>query len=330
MALRRLLRQQSGVIARRQVRELGGTQVDIRPRLRRREWVAVHPGVYVDHTGTPTRRQREWAAVLLHWPAALHRESALAAHGLERDRTPTKGPDVVHVVVDAARTPAPTPGIVVERVRDAARWVEWNRRPPRVRLDFALLKVAAGRDEAGAVAVLADAVHQGLTTAARLASTLRDLTRLPGRGRLLALLDDVASGARSVLEQRYLRDVERAHGLPAGERQCREVTETGTVFRDVRYDDQRLLVELDGAFGHRDSEDRWGDLDRDLVAAEGNDLTLRAGWAQVLDPCRLAGIVGRILQRRGWDGSPTPCGPGCPLDRASGETSDDSPASRSA
>ena len=53
---------QSGVVSRRQVLELGGTDRDIARMVRRRDLVVVHPGVYVDHTGTPSRLQREWAA----------------------------------------------------------------------------------------------------------------------------------------------------------------------------------------------------------------------------------------------------------------------------
>jgi hypothetical protein len=53
-----LLRDQAGVIARRQALEAGLTDNDIRRRLRRREWVSVHPGVYVDHTGPLTWLQR--------------------------------------------------------------------------------------------------------------------------------------------------------------------------------------------------------------------------------------------------------------------------------
>ncbi|QSR29994.1 hypothetical protein CFI00_05605 [Nocardioides sp. S5] len=53
--------------------------------LSRGELVVIHPRVYVDHSGTPTRRQLEWAAVLACAPAALHRESALDAHGMTRD-----------------------------------------------------------------------------------------------------------------------------------------------------------------------------------------------------------------------------------------------------
>ncbi|WP_210440210.1 type IV toxin-antitoxin system AbiEi family antitoxin domain-containing protein [Nocardioides xinjiangensis] len=311
--LARLLREQDGLVSRPQLVDLGASRADVRRLLDRRELVAVHPGVYVDHSGRPTRRQREWAAVLACAPAALHRESALDASGMTRDRGTSGGPAVVHLVVDRGRRLTPPEGVHVERVRDMGRWVHEHRRPPRARFDYALLKAAADRPEAEAVALLSDGVQQGLTTAGRLVDTLGQLPRLPQRALLLAIVEDVAAGTRSVLEQRYLCDVERAHGLPRGERQVRQHTASGTVLRDVRYGPERTLVELDGAFGHRDAVDRWADLGRDVDAVVDDHVTLRAGWAQVLEPCRLAGAVATVLRRRGWEGTARPCGTRCGL-----------------
>lgn len=87
------------------------------------------------------------------------------------------------------------------------------------------------------------------------------------------------------------------------------------MFRDVRYTGQHALVELDGRFGHVDSDDRWADLDRDLEAAVTGQITIRLGWGQVLEPCRVAIALGRILRSRGWDGSVAACGPDCPVVR---------------
>lgn len=312
-ALTRLLRHQDGVVSRSQLVGLGASPADVRRLLRRRDLVPIHARVYVDHSGRPTRRQREWAAVLACAPAALHRESALDGHGMTRDRSSPSDDRVVHVLVDRERRLVPPPGVTVERVADRTTWVQDNRRPPRAQFDYALLKAASDRGEADAIALLSDAVHQGLTTANRLLKVVQQLPRLPQRAMLAGVLADVAAGTRSVLEQRYLRDVERAHALPEGERQLRRATASGTVLRDVRYGSQTTLVELDGAFGHRDSVDRWADLQRDLDAAVEGHVTLRPGWAQVLEPCRLTVLVAAVLQRRGWTGTPRSCGAGCPV-----------------
>jgi hypothetical protein len=56
---------------------------------------------------------------------------------------------------------------------------------------------------------------------------------------------------------------------------------------------------------------RWADLERDLESAARGSTTLRVGWRQVLQPCRTASVVARILAARGWAGSPRACTPGC-------------------
>ena len=314
-ALSRLLREQDGVVSQRQMVALGASYTDVRRLRARGDLVTVHPRVYVDHSGTPTRRQRQWAAVLACAPAALHRESALDVHGMTRDRASVSHDHAqVHLLVDRDRRIAPPPGVTLERVRDRSAWVQANRRPPRAQFDYALLKVAGDRGEADAIALMSDAVHQGLTTPTRLLGVLARLPRLPRRAMLGEVLADVEVGSRSVLERRYLREVERAHALPVGERQLRQETVDGTVHRDVCYPGQRTLVELDGAFGHRDAVDRWADLQRDIEAALADQLTLRPGWAQVLEPCRLAGVVAVVLRRRGWTGRPRACADHCTVD----------------
>ena len=60
-----LLALQSGVVSRRQLTGLGVEVHDLQRMLRRRELVRVHPGVFVDHTGSLTWLQRAWVGVLL-------------------------------------------------------------------------------------------------------------------------------------------------------------------------------------------------------------------------------------------------------------------------
>lgn len=313
--LARLLRDQDGVVSQRQLVGLGASRTDVRRLVSRGELVVVHPRVYVNHSGRPTTRQRHWAAVLACAPAALHRESALEAHGMTGDRPSMPfEQQQIHLLVDRERRITPPPGVTIERVADGETWLQRNRRPPRAQFDYALLKAAGDRGEGDAIALLSDAIHQGLTTPTRLLAVISRLPRLRRRAMLAGVLADVAAGTRSVLERRYLVDVERAHGLPEGERQVRQVTVTGTVQRDIRYAAQRAIIELDGAFGHRDTVDRWADLQRDLDAALDDHLTLRPGWAQVLEPCRLADLVATVLRRRGWTGHPRACGDTCFVD----------------
>lgn len=110
--------------------------------LARRELTVVHPRVYIDHTGRLSLRQRQWAAVLACAPAALHRESALDAHGMTKDRTSRDAVTPIRLLVGRHRRITAPDGVVVERVADHESWVQGHRRPPRAELDFALLKAA--------------------------------------------------------------------------------------------------------------------------------------------------------------------------------------------
>ena len=107
--------------------------------------------------------------------------------------------------------------------------------------------------------------------------------------------------------------VERPHGLPTAKRQRRVRQGKSPAYRDVDYVELTTVVELDGRIGHEEALDQWADLDRDLAAMVAGELTLRAGWRQVLDPCRLAAIVGRILIARGWISTLRGCSQGCPV-----------------
>ena len=94
-----LLELQAGAIARWQALADGLTASDVRRLLRRREWVLVHPGVYVDHTGEPTWLQQAWSAVLFAWPAALSHQSALRAF----EGPGRRSDGVIHVAVGRHR-----------------------------------------------------------------------------------------------------------------------------------------------------------------------------------------------------------------------------------
>ena len=311
-AVAELFKAQDGVVSRRQLLELEATDSEIERKLRRREWARVHVGVYVEHTGPLTWDQRAWAAVLFYAPAALAGDSALRAAKVRSHRQTATAP--VRVCVDAGRTVRSRPGITVVRISEWEARTLTNLSPPRQRLEEALVGVASTMTrEDEAVALLADAVQQGRTTPGRLIAALEDHPRLRHRRLLLEILRDVEVGAYSVLERRYLVRVERPHGLPTAERQRRVRQGKSPAFRDVDYVELGTSVELDGRIGHEEPTDRWADLDRDLGAVVAGDLTLRAGWGQVLEPCRLADVVGRILLERGPVPTLRGCRSGCPV-----------------
>ena len=136
------------------------------------------------------------------------------------------------------------------------------------------------------------------------------------RHELEDVLKAAADGIHSALEYRYLRDVERAHGLPRSRHQVRVVIEGKTVYRDAYYEQYKLATELDGKLAHPDQE-RWRDNHRDNQAGAHGILTTRYGWRDVYGhPCETALLQARILRKRGWTGKPRPCSPACPVRRA--------------
>ncbi|HWJ66111.1 MAG TPA: type IV toxin-antitoxin system AbiEi family antitoxin domain-containing protein [Nocardioides sp.] len=319
-AIERILADQDGVISRRQALEAGLTGTDVARLVRRREWTRVHEGVYVDHTGPLTWRQRAWAAVLACWPAALAGASARRAHeGPGRQGTDT-GP--IQVVIDHARRIKEPDGVDVLRMRRFEQVVQWNLAPPRMRYDDAILSIAdTAASDLAAIAVLADACGGRRTTAQRLLGALSATAWVHRRAWLTEVLQDVALGTCSVLEHGYLARVERPHGLPHGLRQVAGRDGGGRrLFRDVQYGGERPRwrqnVELDGRLDHTSVADRDRDLDRDLDAAVELEDTVRLGFGQVFARgCRTAYRLDQLLRRKGWRGAGHAC-PDCPPDLA--------------
>jgi hypothetical protein len=146
-----------------------------------------------------------------------------------------------------------------------------------------------------------------------LVQSSREPARLRLEHSLLEVLDDVATGAYSLLEHRYLTRVERPHGLPTAERQRRVSIGRSVAYRDVEYLGLTTLIELDGRLGHEEANDRWADLDRDLDSVGEGMTTMRLGWKQVEQPCQSAAAGAAMLLLKGWTEVPKPCLPGCPV-----------------
>lgn len=305
-----MLRQQDGVIARRQALDAGLREHEIRRLLRRNEWARVHVGVYVDHTGPLTWSQRAWAAVLYAAPAALCFESALGADALP-----------IHVAVAQQRAILAEPaGVRIHHLANLQERVLWNVSPPRMRYDEAALDVACrAESELDAIAALANACQSRRTTAQRLLQALDSRRRLRRRRWLRAVLLDIAEGTCSVLEHGYLVRVERPHGLPKAIRQKRAASSVGVCYRDAEYGEQ-LIVELDGRLHHDSAARRDADFERDLDAVVDGRSTVRLSYGQVFDrPCQTAGKIAQVLRRHEIAVGGHPCGPSCEftrLDRA--------------
>lgn len=320
LGLEELLHLQSGVVARRQLAAAGLQPHDLARLVRRRSLTRLLPGVYVDHTGSPSWRQRAWAACLYHWPAALAGPSALrAVSGPGWRHHDDRGP--VHVAVDESRRCSELPGHRLRRVCGLDALAIWNSSPPRMRVEDAVLDTVVDRDGAwNQVGLLADVCQSGRTSATRVLATLERRARVKDRGWLTDVLSDIATGSCSALEHGYLNRVERPHGLPRSTRQRLETSDRDSVRRDVDYDPLPLVVELDGRLFHDNAAQRDRDLDRDLDLALRGRRSVRLGWGQVYDrPCRTSGRVAALLADLGWAGAPIPCGSDCPLQNQSGD-----------
>ena len=302
--------QQEGALSRVQAVQLGPTPGQVRHLVRSGRWQPLHPGVYATFTGTVSARCRVWAAILLAGPgAAASHGTAAWLCGLHDDEPPT-----VHVLIPAHQRVSRTPGITVHVSRHAEVRCHPGLSLPQTRVEDTVLDLtdAAVRTE-DAVAVVIRACQRRLTTPGRLRTSAARRSRLRHRRLLAEVLTDVDEGVQSILERRWLRDVERPHGLPPGCWNRAERVNGGTRYRDVDYPAWRVVVELDGRVAHPAGE-RHRDMARDNALAAQARLTLRYGWVDVTrSPCAVADQVARTLRAQGWSGPATQCGSGCTI-----------------
>ena len=281
-AVTRLASAQAGVITREQARHWLSVDV-LRRLLARGTWVRISAGIYLTHAGEPSRAACHWAALLAGGDGAtLALHTAAELWGLEEPSTPLQ----VHLPYPAHR--GAMPGVEFRSIR---RPIRSTGTLARTTLASTVLDLCEHEPEQ-ALSVVTKAVNRGVPPA-RLRQELALYRRMPGRRLLVDLLDDVQEGAVSPLEVRYLRDVERAHGLPRG---LRQHARRGRV-RDVKYG--ALLVELDGRLGHS-GEGAFRDMYRDNEHLLDGEFTLRFGWWDCEHrPCETAWLVHRGLRMVG-------------------------------
>ena len=300
---RRLLRLQQGIIASRQAEQAGLSARRIEVLVRTRRWQRLGFGVYAAFTGEPPRDAQLWAAVLRAGQhALLSYQTAAELNGLIDN--PSR---LIHVTIPVSRSIRPINGVVIHRSARALEARDGHLLPPRTMVEETVLdltQLATSFDDV--VSLLARSCQRQLTSPVLLTMSMERRPKMRWRTEIGMALRDVAHGVHSPLEYRYLRDVERAHGLPASDRQA-AAWQGRVVRRDVLYRRYRVVVELDGAASHPD-EQRWRDKRRDNAAAADGLITLRYGWADVTQrPCQAAREVGAVLRRQGWPDSLRTC-----------------------
>jgi len=175
--------------------------------------------------------------------------------------------------------------------------------PPCTRIEHTvldLIEASANFDEA--YDWICRAIGRRRTTAGRLRAAMDARLKMRWRRDIELALGDAGEGALSLLELRYVRGVERPHGLPAAKRQARVKQETGNRYLDNLYEEYRACVELDGTAAHPQDE-QWRDKDRDRWNAVHEKIdTIRVGFPGLRDQrsqCETAAEVAKWLSSRG-------------------------------
>jgi hypothetical protein len=306
-----LAQRQAGAISRQQLLDAGLNPQLIIRRLRRGRWQPLYRGVYATFSGLPPRETWLWAATLSAGEGAvLSHQTAAELHGLLDSSA-----DAIYVTVPSTRRIS-TRGLIIRTSGRVEQARQPNRAPPRTSVEETVLdlaQLAPGFDEA--CGFITKACAKRLTTEEKLRAALALRKKMRWRAELDDVLAAAGSGIHSVLEYRYLRDVERAHGLPRSRHQVRAVIDGKVVYRDAYYEEFGVAVELDGRLAHPD-EERWRDNHRDTQAGAQGVQTCRYDWRDVYArACQTALLQAQILRRRGWRGTPKPCSAGCPVGR---------------
>jgi len=288
--------EQHGVVAKRQVDDVGIGRGSLDHRIRSGKWRRLHRGVYAAFNGELTPEARLWAAVLRAGPGAVlsHETAAELQHLIDRPSP------AIHITVPARRRPAqnkPIPGVVIHRSRRIRpqELPQWEL--PRTRIEDTVLDLAG---EAvtfeDAYGWISRAVSGQSTTAGLLRDAVGERKRMRWRKWLDGALTDIAEGAYFHIEWHYRRDVEFAHGLPKGTGQAGRVIDGEKRLKDVSYADHALRVELDGRISPGDER----------VAKDAR--ALRFGHVDVTElACQTAALVAAALYRADWASAPRSC-----------------------
>ena len=310
LSLAHFLEQQQGVLTREQAIDGGLSRHAIAARVESGRWQRLHRGVFVTFSGPVPRASLLWGAILRAGEnAVLSHITAAEAWKLSDEQSAS-----IHVSVPAQSGSLIIPGLVLHYSSRLPGARHPARLPPQTTLEETVLDLADASPTAeDAVAWAIKGCQRRLTTPDRITAALAGRNRARWRRDLTDAVGEVRTGVHSPLELRYLRDVERKHGLPRGDRQA--VTIRGGIrqYADVRYTEYGVMVELDGVLAHP-AEARRYDSRRDNANTLDGFQTLRYGWVPVAyHACAVAREVGNLLHHRGWHGSPRPCAKGCPL-----------------
>lgn len=295
-----LAAKQGGVLSSEQTSGFGLPERSVDRLLAAGAWQRLGRGIFVVHDQDPSWLGWAWGGILLGGPES--RLGGLAAAHLYRLEDP---PREIEVLIPWARRLTTRERWRFVRERPGTRSPRSPGDPPRTTFEDTVIDLTERGTEGEVVDLVTRAVQSRRTTPLRLARCAESRSRLRHRTLLLKLLGDVAEGAESPLELRFLHDVERPHQLPRGHRQ--QVPGYGNYRQDVRYRAYGLVVELDGRLGH-DGVGAFRDMFRDNAGVVAGTATLRYGWRDTIErSCPMAFQIASVLVQRGWRDRPTRC-----------------------
>jgi hypothetical protein len=304
------LDRQEGVLTREQALRAGLSRRLIEGRLESGRWQRLHKGVFATFSGPVPRAARLWGAVLRAGDDAVLSHHTAAEIWNLTDQSSSS----IHVSVPRQAGSLIIPGLVLHYSSRLPGARHPARLPPQTTLEETVLDLAdVSRTAEDAVAWAIKACQRRLTIPDRIAAALETRNRARWRRDLTDAITEVRAGAHSPLELRYLRDVERRHGLPRGDRQAVTMRRGTRQYADVRYAKYGVVVELDGVLAHP-AEARTYDSRRDNANMLDGYQTLRYGWVPVAyHACAVALEVADLLRKRGWRGFLRRCGNACPV-----------------
>jgi Transcriptional regulator, AbiEi antitoxin len=273
---------QAHVVTRDQALGHGLSRHSISRLLESGVWRRLTRGLFLTVPLEPSWDSLAWAGVLLGGQfARLGPESSGFLHQLLPE-----APDPPDVLVPRERRVEVVGPWQFIRETPGVRPARSVQDPPRLTVECTVLDLADARDTGEVIQLITTAVQRRLTTVRKLRRELDGRARHRHRALLRDLLFDVGVGAESPIELRYLRDVERPHGLPKGTRQQ---SRSGLLYlTDVDYEEYGVIVELDGRVGY-EGVGQFRDMDRDNRHALVDALTLRYGsYDLAARPCGVA------------------------------------------
>ncbi len=287
-AIRGLAEAQHGVIARRQLRELGIGKGLIDDRLDSGHLISLHRGVFaLGHARVS--KQARWMAATLASGGVLSHESAAELWDLRRSPM---------VVVSRLSGGSPHEGFRVRQVRRLGRDDTTHESGiPVTTVERTLVDIAGGLDEKQLERALVAASRSRRLRWPELERTILEGFGRSGIGRLRKVakrVDPRADDTNSALEADFLGlcgyfdiPLPQVNVLAAGK------------LVDFLWPAERVVVETDGYLYHGDRIAFEVDRERDLALEEAGYRVLRATW-RMLDraPGRFMRLLDRLLEDR--------------------------------